>query len=456
MKGIMYLALLLLSESILGQDVASKIERAIHQLELDSQLKHGIISIFIVDSKTGSVIYNKNGEIGLAPASCQKIVTSVSAFELLGSNYRFKTSMGYLGNIIEGSLHGNIWILGTGDPTLGSWRYSSTKEDVLLLSFEKALKKLAPNGLEGTINTSESGSQTIPDGWIWQDIGNYYGAGASIINWRENQFDIILRSGNSIGDPVDIVGINPPNLHPLKFTNELISATEGSGDNGYIYLPPKTSEGYLKGTIPVRQKHFTISGALPDPANLLKTSLELRMGSWFLPVPKSIADTPLHIFYEYFSPPFDSINYWFLKKSINLYGEALLKAIAFEKTSHFETDSGVSVIRRFWKLHGIDNSSLKIIDGSGLSPGNRVTTHSLVSILQYAKDKRWFSSFYYDLPEINGIKMKDGYINGVRSYTGFIKSHHGSEFTFSFIVNNFDGSPALLKEKMWKVLEMMK
>jgi D-alanyl-D-alanine carboxypeptidase/D-alanyl-D-alanine-endopeptidase (penicillin-binding protein 4) len=73
---------------------------------------------------------------------------------------------------------------------------------------------------------------------------------------------------------------------------------------------------------------------------------------------------------------------------------------------------------------------------------HRVTTSVLVSILQYAKKREWFSSFYYALPLINGIKMKDGYINGVRSYAGFIKSKTGREYTFAFIVNNFDGSAA--------------
>src|SRR5450759_4441660 len=107
--------------------------------------------------------------------------------------------------------------------------------------------------------------------------------------------------------------------------------------------------------------------------------------------------------------------YWFLKKSINLYGEVLVKTIAYEKTKSGTTDNGVKIIRDFWSKKGIERSSLKIIDGSGLSPANRVTTATLVTIMQYAKDQNWFSSFYYDLPEINGIKMKDGYINGVRS-----------------------------------------
>jgi D-alanyl-D-alanine carboxypeptidase/D-alanyl-D-alanine-endopeptidase (penicillin-binding protein 4) len=76
--------------------------------------------------------------------------------------------------------------------------------------------------------------------------------------------------------------------------------------------------------------------------------------------------------------------------------------------------------------------------------------------MQYARQQSWFPSFYYALPETYGIKMKDGYITGVRSYTGYVKSKSGTEYTFSFIVNNFDGSAGTVREKMWKLLDILK
>ena len=169
-------------------------------------------------------------------------------------------------------------------------------------------------------------------------------------------------------------------------------------------------------------------------------------------------DVPIRpiVFYTNFSPPLDSINYWFLKKSINLYGEAFVKTIAYEKNKFGSTDSGIAIIKDFWSKNGIEKSALNIIDGSGLSPANRVTTNALVAVMQYARLQQWFPSFYYALPEMNGIKMKDGYITGVRSYTGYIKSKSGTEYTFSFIVNNFDGNPGTVREKMWKVLDILK
>jgi D-alanyl-D-alanine carboxypeptidase/D-alanyl-D-alanine-endopeptidase (penicillin-binding protein 4) len=156
------------------------------------------------------------------------------------------------------------------------------------------------------------------------------------------------------------------------------------------------------------------------------------------------------------SPPLDSINYWFLKKSVNLFGEALVKTIALSKSENVSTEGGIKIIKDFWSKKGIEPSAINIIDGSGLSPANRVTTQALVTVMQYARQQKWFASFYNALPEANGFKMKDGYINGVRSYTGYITSKSGNNYTFAFIVNNFDGNPGTVREKIWKLLDMMK
>ncbi len=239
------------------------------------------------------------------------------------------------------------------------------------------------------------------------------------------------------------------------------SAKKGSGDNAYIYFPLNKEFGYVRGTIPVNENKFSISGAMPHPADQLAATLEAALKK--ILVEEVVKENEMadmndsaHIFYTYSSPPLDSIVYWFLKRSINLYGEALIKTLGYEKTGTGATDSGVSVIKDFWKDKNIEASALNIIDGSGLSPANRVTPASLVTILEYAKKQKWFSSFYNALPEINGIKMKSGSIGGVVSYTGYIKSKTGDEYTFAFIINNYDGPGSEVRKKMWKLLDILK
>ena len=160
--------------------------------------------------------------------------------------------------------------------------------------------------------------------------------------------------------------------------------------------------------------------------------------------------------YTHYSPTLDSIIYWFNRKSINLYGEALIKTMALEKAGFASTDTGVSILRRFWKQKGLDPEELNMYDGSGLSPLNRVTTHAQVEILKYARSKSWFPAFYEALPEYNGMKMKSGTISDVKGYCGYHKAKDGREYIFSFLINNYSGKTAPVVSKMFKVLDELK
>ncbi len=469
MKWIVITLLSCICLNLTAQNIDAKLTAAINALEKDAQFKHAILSMYVVDTKTGKIIFDKNAQVGLAPASCQKVITSVSAFEMLGKGYTYKTDLAYDGEIKNNALEGNLYIIGYGDPSLGSWRWKETNEQAILKKLVTAVQKSGIIKINGNVFGYDRKweSNNTPRGWIWEDIGNYYGAGASSLNWRENQYDIILKAGEKIGDKAAIEKIIP-RLENVGLYSEVITAKKGSGDNAYIYLPPYGMSGFVRGTIPLGENNFKISGAMPNAAEQLTYTLanELKtnkidgylfIGSYngIEVEQKDIPINPKSIF-SIVSPSLDSLNYWFLKKSINLYGEAFIKTIAYEKIKFGATDSGIAIIKNFWKQNGIEPSALNIIDGSGLSPANRVTTNALVTVLQYAKQQKWFASFYNALPEMNGIKMKDGYISGVRSYTGYIKSKTGNEYTFSFIVNNFDGSPATVREKMWKVLDILK
>jgi D-alanyl-D-alanine carboxypeptidase/D-alanyl-D-alanine-endopeptidase (penicillin-binding protein 4) len=148
--------------------------------------------------------------------------------------------------------------------------------------------------------------------------------------------------------------------------------------------------------------------------------------------------------------------YFFLQKSINLYGEALAKQLALKAGKDATTENGVKWIREYWEKKGIENGALRIIDGCGLSPSNRITTRALVQVMQNARTQSWYPAFYEGLPNINGIKMKSGSIGGVRGYTGYLKSSQGGEYIFAFLVNNFDGSSAAIMQKMFALLDVMK
>lgn len=445
-----------------AQKSEEQFNAAFTKLRDDPSFKHATISLYVINTSTGKTITEENTEVGVAPASCQKVITASTAFSLLGQDYRYKTTIGYTGKIVDGVLHGNLILKGSGDPTLGSWRFDETKEDKIIEDFKNAVSREGIHGITGHVLADEGlwNSQVTPDGWIWQDIGNYYGAGARPLNWRENQYDLYLKSGRDVGDPVSIVGTKPSFVYGLHLKSKVTSGAKGSGDNNYIYLPLADEYGYVRGTTPIDENHFTISGAMPKPgiqfavtleAALKNESLEKVVATYWQ---QNDSEEP-QVFYTYTSPLLKDIILHFLRRSINLYGEALIKTLAYNFTGVGATDSGVNVIHTFWKDKGIEPYAINIIDGSGLSPSNRVTTKALVTIMEYARKQTWFPAFYDALPTINGIKMKSGSINGVISYTGYIKEKNNQEYTFSFVINNYDGSGNDVRHKMWKLLDML-
>ena len=451
----------LLTFNFFGQPINQKLQKAFIAFEKDSQLKHAISSLYVIDANTGQIVFDKNSQIGLAPASTQKIITSVTAFELLGKDYRYKTNFYLSEKIGSNSI---IYIEPSGDPTLGSWRWEQTKEANVLHRITDAVRKQGRKISWPIIIDAEGwNTESIPDGWIWQDIGNYYGAGANVLNWRENQFDLVLKSGNNVGDAVSIAGTIPANLN-INFESTALAAPKQTGDNAYIYFQPSAANyGIVRGTIPINENKFIISGAMVSPGSQFLSSLIDSIKGWYVK-PESLEkvtlfkkyDKIVRMIHSEISPSLDSIIYWFNKKSINLYGEALIKTFAYEMKGFGSTDSGVVVVKDFWKEKGMDEDELNIVDGSGLSPLNRVTTHSQVEILKYATTKKWFPYFKTALPEYNGMIMKSGTIRGVKGFCGYHKAKDGKEYIFSFLVNNYNGSASALVNKMYKVLDILK
>ncbi|HET9825637.1 MAG TPA: D-alanyl-D-alanine carboxypeptidase/D-alanyl-D-alanine-endopeptidase [Chitinophagaceae bacterium] len=458
------------SSHVNAQTVKIKLQNAFHQFESDAQLKHAISSLYVINAMTGQIVFEKNSQVGLAPASTQKIITAATAFELLGRDYRYKTELGYNGKIENGVLKGNLYIAGYGDPTLGSWRFSTTIDTVNVKSWVSDIQKKQIRSVEGRVVGVDNNfeSQTTPDGWIWQDIGNYYGAGVSGLNWHENQYDLRLSAGRKEGDSVKIVDTYPKFDYDL-LVNELKTGSKGSGDNAYIYLPPYCLNGFVRGTIPLGENRFTISGSLPMPskyppgllADKLKKNGVSISDDWPVTGSEYVANRqkitlPSQIIRTYYSPRLDSIVYWFLQKSINLYGEALIKTFAYQKKGFGSTDTGVLIVKNFWKQKGVDPDELNIKDGSGLSPQNRVTTHAQVEVLKYAKKQSWFPYFFAALPEFNNMKMKSGTITDVKGFCGYHTSGDGTQYIFSFLVNNYSGSNSALVQKMYRVLDVLK
>src|SRR4051812_35179694 len=264
-KRTLLLSLLFICAFADAQSLQQKLTAAFNRLQSDSQCTYASVSLTVLDAKTGEQIFGGNPRVGLSPGSTLKTVTTITAFNILGADFKYQTQFGYTGTIADGTLNGDIIIKGSGDPTLGSWRWEATKENNILNQMVAAIRKAGIKKVNGRIIGDDTayGTQAVPDGWIWQDMGTYYGAGANGLCWRENQFDINLKTG-SVGTPIGIAGSTPHTPY-LTYKSELTNAPAGTGDNAYPYLPvPNSNIMYLRGTFAVDQPKKSVGAAIPD------------------------------------------------------------------------------------------------------------------------------------------------------------------------------------------------
>jgi len=469
-KLIWLISLMFIAGQTGAQFLQQKIQAAFNRLQADKQCEYGTVSLTVLDAKTGEQVFGGNANMGMAPGSTLKTVTTITAFNLLGKDFVYQTQFGYNGTISGGNLNGDLIIKGTGDPTLGSPRWETTKEQHILNEMVSALRQAGISHINGRIIGDDSiyGTQTIPDGWIMQDLGTYYGAGITGLCWRENQFDITLNANTGrVGSPISVKG-TVPNTPYLTFISELTNGEAGTGDNAYPYIPAfNTNIMYLRGTYAVDQTKMRVSAAIPDPAFDIAYRLTDTLKRLGITVSGEASSTTMLVakglsvpsivknLSTFFSPNLSQIVYWTNRKSLNLYAEELLKAIAYKAGKTVTTANGVETLHNFWSKRGIDTNSMDLADGCGLSPADRITTRTIATILQSAKKETWFPDFYESLPVYNDMHMKSGSIHNVLAYAGY-QTHAGRELCFSIIVNNYNGSGRNIKDKMFRVLDELK
>lgn len=461
---------LLCGHTLMGQSsLKERVGVAMEQFLADQKVQYATTSLSVLDAQTGAEIYQYNGEIGLAPASTLKVLTAATAYMILGRDYTYTTELLYDGKISGDTLYGNLIIKGAGDPSLGSWRFKETKTDIIFDKWIAALRSKGIRYIQGKIigDADVFDTQAVPGGWTWEDMGNYYGAGASGLTWHENQYDLVMTPGKTKGDPVHIKWTKPA-MENLYLVNELKTGSPTSGDQVYIYAAPYGNTAFVRGTAPANHSDFTVSGSIPDPAMAFVLAFEkvlakkgiqtkepgtttrlLRAGGASL-----LYDRPV-VLSVYTSPRLEQLSHWFLKKSINLYGEHFLKTIALRAGKTADTHQGLEKELELWEKKGIAKEAMYIVDGSGLSPGNRITTKALAMVLLQARKEAWFGSFLENLPVIHNIRMKSGHIGGVAAYSGYTKDAAGNPLVFSFIVNNYSGSLHRLTPSIFKLLDSL-
>jgi len=237
-----------------GQNIGPKdrYEQAKYTLHGHSELKNASFSWCFRDAATRQIVDSFHTELRLVPASTAKLTATIASLELLGPDYKYQTQVYIRGEIMRNQLHGDLIVVGSGDPSFGSGIAGSASADSILSKIYLALQKIQVKKIKGSIIIDPQvlpyNHLSIPGSWQWEDMGNYYGAGIYGVNWRSNSFSIQVVRGTKQSEKIEIERISPK-LYDVEFIN-LVKSNESNPDEDlYIYSAPMGKTVFVDGNI---------------------------------------------------------------------------------------------------------------------------------------------------------------------------------------------------------------
>ena len=440
-------------------------------------------SLVVKDVQEGRTVYSYDTDRLQSPASVLKTVATATALEILGEDYRYPTTLEYDGILENGTLEGNLYIKGSGDPSLGSSHFAPG-QNKFLSTWIAALQKAGIKHITGSVISDESifDTEGVSIKWLREDMGNYYAPGSYGISIFDNMYKLSLQTGAAGTRPV-LKGTEP-DIPFIRFKNYL-KAAPVSSDSAYIICAPLDDVRYLYGVLPANREAYVLKGDIPDPALYLACYLtdqlqqkgirvdgapscyriEVEENRWKKGERKEIVTT--------YSPTLREIASICNHVSHNLYADALVKTVGLQyKPRRNEMISsfgrGVQVVKEYWEKKGLDVFPLRMNDGSGLAPADKVSAGFMGELLVYmATESAVSDAFIASLPQagiegsvrnfLKGSKLqgkarlKSGGITGVRSYAGYI-TKDGKTYAVAVFSNNYSCSMSRMTGALEKLL----
>lgn len=440
-------------------------------------------SLVVKDVQEGKTVYSYDTDRLQSPASVLKTVATATALEILGEDYRYPTTLEYDGILESGTLEGNLYIKGSGDPSLGSSHFAPG-QNKFLSTWIAALQKAGIKHITGSVISDESifDTEGVSIKWLREDMGNYYAPGSYGISIFDNMYKLSLQTGAAGTRPV-LKGTEP-DIPFIRFKNYL-KAAPVSSDSAYIIGAPLDDVRYLYGVLPANREAYVLKGDIPDPALYLARYLtdqlqqkgirvdgspscyriEVEENRWKKGERKEIVTT--------YSPTLREIASVCNHVSHNLYADALVKTVGLQyKPRRNEMISsfgrGVQVVKEYWEKKGLDVFPLRMNDGSGLAPADKVSAGFMGELLVYmATESAVSDAFRASLPQagiegsvrnfLKGSKLqgkahlKSGGITGVRSYAGYI-TKDGKTYAVAVFSNNYSCPMSRMTRALEKLL----
>ncbi|USY27462.1 D-alanyl-D-alanine carboxypeptidase/D-alanyl-D-alanine endopeptidase [Bacillus safensis] len=421
-------------------------------------LEGAISGISVRDTSDTSLLYEHQADIRLTPASNMKLLTSAIALDILGETHTFPTDIWMDGSIQKKTLHGSLYLRGTGDPTL-------LEEDFAALA--KQVKKAGIHTIRGQLAADDTWfddtrySIDLP----WSDEDQYYGAQISALTASPNQdYDagtVILevKPGKKAGQKAAYDMI--PKTDVAQVINQVKTVPEGEKKKISFKRSHGTNKITLTGTIPVKASSSKQWVALWDPSvyalDLMKRALKAEGIQVKGPlkskqVPKKAKKIASHT-----SMPLSELLVPMMKLSNNTHAEILLKELGKKVKNKGSFEAGLDVMNERLPAFGIDPSLAVLRDGSGISPINLVSANQFTLFLTNIQKEKWFKTYEHALPlagasermvggtlrnrlkepaTLEKVRAKTGSLTTVSTLSGYIDTQGGKTLAFSILFNH--------------------
>lgn len=439
---------------------AQDLSRALRALVESPDLDGARVGVRVLDPENGLVLCEFDADKGFMTASNMKLLSSVTALLTLGPDHRFETRLQADGEIRDGVLHGDLLLVGSGDPTLGG-----RQEPRPTAPFERMAAALREQGIvevRGRVIGIDDcqPDEIMGDGWSWGYQGACYAAQMSGLCFAENCIKVRVR-GTRPGAPPDVR--LTPNTDYVTVLNEARTVSGKAEDRLRVSRARALNLLRVGGTTApglTSWRTFSIENPTRFAAHVLREVLLARgirvvghavdLDDLAEPLPPR----PRRDLATHRSPPLREIVSVLNKVSQNLYAEQLVRAAGRAAGGDGGMESAARATRAVLERLGADARGLVMADGSGLSRLNLVRPAQIAALLAGMLGEPQFETFYATLPiaGVDGtlrnrfrtgpargrVRAKTGYISRVVALSGYAPRPDGHPpLVFSVLVNNF-------------------
>lgn len=461
-------------------ELRAQISVGISQL-IEESMASGALWVVQVREDDGTLLEDLNGDKLIRPASNMKLITTGAVLDRLGPDFQFETRLLGRGFAENSVWHGDLMIVGSGDPSIDGFFYEGNS----LFLFEKWADLLLNKGIT-QINGNLIGfdglfdDQPYPKGWEWDDLSYYYAPEISALSFNSNVVYLEVVADGPVGS-IPRIQWSPFNTPYVEFINEQIITPRGTRFSESYRRFLGTNTILLRSTLPqgyYESEPLTVSNPSYYFLDTLYRYLELRgirldghiyVNSDYLSLQQrrewELLD--LHV-----SKPVHELLSRLNVESDNFYAEMLVKKLGNKVySSQGTTELGLKVIREYMHVMGFDTLQVLLRDGSGMSGANLIPSGDLNKYLLKIQEKEYFPFFYNTLAiagvngtlghRFPGSKVqgnffgKTGFISGVRTLSGYLITGTGRKLTVTLATNNFAVRTSHIDHIHQKILEYL-